>query len=500
MIEPAYLSVPPRLGSFGDEAIDLVAEAGLVLDEEQRLAVDAFLSFGPGGRWVALEQAIKEPRQNGKTTSVLEPVTAFDFFLLPPDRIVWTAHLFKTARDAFSDFERMIDTAPVMSRRVKRISRATDDMHIELHSGAKLEFLARAGGGGRGLKGKRVVMDEALYVQAVSMGALMPILSTRKGAQITYGSSAGKETSDHLGKLTRRGRRGGDPSLIYLEWCAPGSWDAPGCTRGVKCLHEDGMDGCALDNEEHWKRSNHSLETRITVEYVRDERRALPPREFGRERMGWDETLLAGERPISEKAWGDLVDIMSTMVDPVAVGIEVNNDRSASAIGVAGYREDGLIHLEVIKSAAGVSWAVPAVVALVKTWNPCAVVLDDRSEAASLLPDLKDEGLKQRSRDPEVTPAAGEIVVTTWASDLARACGGLHTRATETRGVRHLNQPELNDSVKGAVWRTLGDAKAWDRKAATTNPAPIFSVTLALHGLLTYGPSSSVVIEGSLMA
>jgi hypothetical protein len=61
----------------------------------------------PGGKWVALEEAIIESRQNGKTTNVVLPVVLFDLFMLPPDRIVWTAHLFKTARDAFDDFVRL---------------------------------------------------------------------------------------------------------------------------------------------------------------------------------------------------------------------------------------------------------------------------------------------------------------------------------------------------------------------------------------------------------
>ena len=492
MIEPAHLWIPPRMGSYGDEAIDLAAEAGVILDEEQCLAVDALLSYGPEGRWVALEQGIVEARQNGKTTSVLEPVTLFDLFLLEPDRIVWTAHLFKTAMDAFADFERMIEMSPTLSRRVKNISRDKADQHIELHNSAKLEFLARAGGGGRGLKGKRVVMDEALILSANSMGALMPILSTRPGAQITYGSSAGKATSDHLANLVRRGRKGNDPSLIWVEWCAPYGWENAPCEKGKRCPHVPDTEGCALDNEELWPQANHTLGKRITYDYVRAERRALPWQEFGRERLGWHEVIATGERPIGEKAWTDLIDILSKMVDPVAVGLHVNNDRDATAIGVAGYRSDGLVHVEVIKSAPGSAWAVDDVVTVVEKWSPCVVVLDDKSETASLLPDLKERGLKQRDRDPERAPGEGEIVVTTWSGDLARACGALHSRVVETATVRHLNQPELNDSIAGAVWRPLGNARAWDLKNATTNQAPLMAVTLALHGLLTYGPEPEV--------
>lgn len=485
MIEPAHLWIPDRVGSYGDEAVDLAGIAGRELDEEQALAVDAILSYKAGGRWAALESAVVEARQNGKTGGVLLPVVLFDLFLLEPDRIVWTAHLFRTARDAFNDFVRCVDSAPELSRRVKKVTYANGEESIELHSGAKLEFLARSKGGGRGLGGKRVVMDEALILSAESMGALMPTLSARPDPQITYGSSAGTETSDHLYHLKNRGRAGGDPSLIWVEWCAPGSWEDPPCELGVKCGHLPGTQGCVLDDEESWLRANPTLGKRITVDYVRAERRSLPPSEFGRERLGWHHTVLDGGRPIDEKSWMDLVDIASEPRDPVALAIDVLNDRSGAAIGVAGRREDGLVHVEVIKSAAGVSWVVDDIAKLVAKWRPCAVALDDRSEAASLIPDLRERGLEV-TREPR--RGTKDIVVTTWANDLARACGQLYDAVTDTKTVRHLNQRELNESVRGATWRPLGDARAWSRKEATTNPAPLIAVTLALHGLLEHGP------------
>lgn len=494
MIEPAHLWIPPRLGSYGDEAIDLAEEAGRTLDEEQRLGVDALLSYGPGGRWVALESAIIEARQNGKTAGVLLPVTLFDLFLLPPDRIVWTAHLFRTSRDAFNDFCACIETSAMLSKRVKKISYSHGEESIELHSGALLEFLARSSGGGRGLGGKRVVMDEALILAAGAMGALLPVLSARLDPQVNYGSSAGKATSEYLARLVARGRPGGDPSLIWVEFCAPGSWDEPPCELGKKCSHLVGTSGCALDDETNWPRANHTLPKRrangsgVGYDYVRAERRALPFREFGRERLGWHEAVLIGDSPISEKAWTDLVDITSTMTDPIALGVEVANDRSSAAIGAVGRRQDGLLHFEVIKSASGVSWVVDDTVKLNDRWKPCAIVIDDRSETASLLPDFKAAGLNVRDRDPEKVAAPDEVIVTTWASDLARASGAFYDAVTDTRTARHLNQEELNESIRGAAWRQLGDAKAWSRKDATTNPCPLISVTLGLHGLLIYGP------------
>lgn len=504
MIDPAYFWVPPRLGSYGDEAIDLAAEAGWDLDDEQKLAVDAFLSYGPGGRWAQLESVIIEPRQNGKTTRVLQPVTLFDLFLLPPDRIVWTAHLFRTSRDSFNDFHAAIKRTPMLSRRVKKVSESHGEEYIELHNGARMEFLARSSGGGRGLGGKRVVLDEALILDAGAMGALLPTLSARPDAQVNYGSSAGKETSTQLHALKKRGRAGGDPSLVYAEWCAPGSWEKPPCDLGKRCPHTVTTKGCALDNEEFWKQSNHAVRLgRITVEYLRNERRAFAGavREYGRERLGWHENVIEDGNAIDMKLWGDLKDPESVALDPVSVAFEVANDRSTSAIAIAGRREDGLIHLQVIKSAPGVSWVVDDVVELSELWGPCAIVVDDKSGAASLLPDLKERGLKVRPRDPERLPLHDEIVVTTWATDMARACGQLYDSIAERHNVRHLGQAELDESMRGAVWRTLSDAKAWSRKDALSDPSPLIAVTLALHGLLIYGPELETnEVEGALMA
>lgn len=494
MIEPAHFWVPERVGSFGDEAIDLAAEAGRILDDEQKLGVDALLSYGRGGRWIALESAIIEARQNGKTAGVLLPPTLFDLFLLPPDRIVWTAHLFRTARDAFDDFCACIEWSPTLSRRVKKITYGHGEECIELHNGATLEFLARSSGGGRGLGGKRVIFDEALVLPSNAVGALLPTLSARPDPQVNYGSSAGTARSEYLARLVRRGRKGGDPSLIWIEYCAPGSWKNPPCDKGKECTHMVGMPGCALDNEDFWQLANHTLDRRITRDYVRAERRALPIREFGRERMGWHEEVVSVEEPIPEKQWLDQIDIESEAGDPIVVSFEVANDRSTSAIAMAGRRSDGKVHVELIKSETGVGWVVDDLVTLRDKWSPCVFMLDDRSEAASLLPELRKRGFKVRPRDPDPKrkPKRDELIVTTWASDLARACGQFYDAVTDQdptkRILRHLNQPELNESVKGAAWRPLGNTRAWSRTDATTDPCPLIAATLAFGGLMTYGP------------
>jgi hypothetical protein len=475
LVAPAYLSVPPRSGSYGDEACDLVRLAGRELDAEQELAVDAMLSYGPGGRWAAFESAVIEARQNGKTGGVLLPVVLFDLFLLPADRIVWTAHLFRTARDAFNDFVGLISGTPELSRRVKKVTYANGEEAIELHSGAKLEFLARSKGGGRGLGGKRLVMDEALYLPAESMGALIPTLAARSGTgdpQINYGSSAGVQSSDHLRVLRDRGRGGGDPSLIWVEWCAPGSWDKPGCALGPDCPHTVGVDGCSLDNEDWWPLASPALGRRITFEYVRAERRALPPEEFGRERLGWyDDPVGAGV--VSLEAWSACRDEASAPSSRPVLAIDVSPGSRSASIAAVMWRPDGLPHVEIVAHSPGTEWVATRCAELARH-KPLDWVLDPTGPAGALLPELATVGVEPRQMT---------------GRDLGQACEAF-TSAVAIQGLRHLDDPVLARAIVAAGKRDIGDGLwAWSRRKSQADICPLVAATAAFWGLSVSPPA-----------
>lgn len=476
MIHPAFLSVPARKGSYGDEAIDLAERAGRVLDEEQQLGVDALLSYGPGGRWAALESAVVEARQNGKTAGVLLPVTLFDLFLMPPDRIVWTAHLFKTSRDAFEDFEACIAISPDLSRRVKQVNHGRGEESIELHNGAKLEFLARSKGGGRGLGGKRVVMDEALFLAASAMGALMPTLSARPDPQINYGSSGAFDTSDHLHRLKDRGRSGSDPSLIWVEWCAPGSWRDPPCAAGKKCSHMPGaVVGCALDDEELWLQANHTLGKRITTSYVRAERMALPPLEFGRERLGWHQPQAEAGKAITAEQWAKLLDGESQRVGDVAIAVDISPTRDYAAIALWGRREDGLGHGLIVAYRPGTEWVLEELVRWRDALNPVGIGAG-RQVAASLEGEAFDDtGIRVPTKADE--PEYGDLVVL-GSTDMAAATSQI-LDAVKQETFRHTGQRELDASVAGAKTKVTEFSEIWTRKDLESDTSPLVALTFA---------------------
>lgn len=470
LIEPAHLWIPPRTGSYGDEAIDLARLAGRELDPEQELAVDAMLSYGPGGKWSAFETAIVEARQNGKTGGALLPVVMFDLFLLPPDRIVWTAHLFRTARDAFNDLDQMIAATPELSKRVKQISYGKGAEAIELHNGACLEFLARSEGGGRGLGGKRIVFDEALFLAADSMGALIPTLAARSvtgDPQLMYGSSAAVLSSDHLRVIRDRGRKGGDPSLMYVEWCAPGDWDNPGCDDGPECTHMVGTAGCALDDETLWPLANHALGKRISYQYVRNERRSMPtPEQFGRERLGWHtDPVGAGTLPV--EAWAACFDADSAPTTRPVFMIDASPGLRSVAIIAAMRRPDGLPHIEVVDYGPGHTWA-PGRASDLNSHRPLDWVIDPSGPAGALLPDLLAAGIEPTQMSTR---------------DMGQACEAFGA-AVEGRDVRHLDDPVIRKALGGAGRRDVGDGLwIWSRRKSDVDICPLVGATGALWGL-----------------
>jgi len=474
VVAPAYLSIPPRTGSYGAEAIDLALMAGRDLDEEQRVSVDAMLSFGPGGRSAAMETCRIEPRQNGKTGGELIPVVLFDLFLTPPDRIVWTAHLFRTARDAFNDFDTMIEATAELSKRVKKISYSHGEEYVELHNGARLEFLARSKGGGRGLGGKRIVMDEALFLSAEAMGALIPTLAARSmngDPQINYASSAGVLGSDHLRGLRDRGRKGGDPSLVYIEHCAPGGWDTPGCFLGPECPHTPGTDGCALDDETLWPLANPALGRRISYDYIRAERRALPPEEFGRERLGWF-TEPAGVGGVPLEQWSACADEQSKSTGRPVFMIDASPGSRSAAIVAAMYRPDGFPHLEVVAHGPGTDWVAARCSDLTKH-KPLDWVIDPGGPAGALLAELLAVGIEPRQMS---------------GRDLGQACEAF-AAAVADKALRHLGDPLLARAITAAGRRDIGDGLwAWSRRKSDTDISPLVAATGAHWGLSVSPP------------
>ena len=96
---PRLEHCPPFFTTAGDDAIDLAAVAGLVLDPWQQHVLRGALGERQDGRWTAFRACLVVPRQNGKN-ALLEARELAGLFLFGERMIMHTAHEYKTARES----------------------------------------------------------------------------------------------------------------------------------------------------------------------------------------------------------------------------------------------------------------------------------------------------------------------------------------------------------------------------------------------------------------
>ena len=98
--------------SAADDAIELAAMAGLVLDDWQQFVLRNSLGERADGTWAAPTVGLVCPRQNGKN-AILEARELAGLFVFKESVIVHSAHEQATASEQFRRVESLIDAAVV---------------------------------------------------------------------------------------------------------------------------------------------------------------------------------------------------------------------------------------------------------------------------------------------------------------------------------------------------------------------------------------------------
>lgn len=472
--------MPQYTTSAGHEAADLAAQAGLILDEWQRLALVDLLGERADGRWSAFEGAVIVPRQNGKG-AIIEARELFGLFLGGEKLILHSAHEYKTAQEAFLRIKALVEGSSDLSRQVSAIREANGEQQIILRSGARLRFVARSKGSGRGFSGDLNILDEAYALTRTQLAALMPTMSARPNPQILYFSTPPDEDTAPLPEdavlpaLRERGLVGG-PRLAYLEWSPPD--DVPYDPADPEVLYA----------------TNPAAGIRITEEFAEAELAALGPAKYSVERLGAWPKKGAEWRVIPEADWLAAGDPDSAMVDPVAMAAVVSSDRAWVSIVAAGARSDGLLHVELV-ARVGVGDALARIKALTERWSPCAWVVDEGGPSKSLAESVEAAGIELTK--PTMRDVAGA------AGALYDGIAGRPQPDPETgqvgedpRVIRWCCREELLEAltaaVAGAVKRPLGAGWAWDQLAAAVDIGPLIAVGNALWGYVTRPPDEDI--------
>lgn len=481
--------------SLGPEAVELARRAGLEADPWQADSLEVMCGVRADGKWACFEYAEWVPRQNGKGGAL--EIRALAGLLLFGERLImWSAHEYKTAMEAFLRVENLVkalgtqinpktDTHWDVDGILIKICRTNGEEGFERYDEkgrlvGRIKFIARSKGSGRGFSGDLNIIDEAFAYTNSQHRALLPTVSARPNGQFIYTSSPplDGETGEVMYRLRHRGdptleRPDGeaawsqDPSLGYRDWGAGGDLD-----------HLDEID---LDSRDLWQATNPACPHRITLETIARERLSMAARDFAQERLGiWPAQSKAAGVLLRPEQWKAMRDPESKRHGDVVLMPDVTPMRDHGSIGLFGLREDGLEHVQLIDYRPGATWMVKRMVELHEALDPLCWVIDTKNGTAAFLAELAEHGIRVPD-DPE-HPHRGAVLLLDVAG-VALATGQF-INAYELQALRHIGQQPLDDAVGNVKARPIGDQGqiAWGRRISDVDIGPVVTITGARYG------------------
>lgn len=167
-------------------------------------------------------------------------------------------------------------------------------------------------------------------------------------------------------------------------------------------------------------------------------------------------------------------------IEACALGVEVSEDRLHTSIGMASRRAgEQAVVVELLAYLDGTQAGVAEVLRYADELSALAVVIDPRSQAATLIRPLEDAKVKRLT-----LPSTSDVVVAhgQFIDDLAAG------------RLRHVAHPRLTEAARAGEQRRLAGAQTWERRVAV-DVSPLTAVTLALWGLASAkAPPAPLVI------
>lgn len=445
---PKLRYVPSARSNSWEDVADLAASLGVPLDDWQESALEASMGERTDGRWASKFIGMSAPRQNGKSQLIVARALA-GVLLFGEKLIIVSAHETDTAREVWNRIIDVIESNPTLEARVSARMNAVNRESLTFGYGLDKQVVklkARSQSGSRGFSADCLLLDEAQILGKQAWGSIVPTMSARPNPQAWLFGTPPTETDDPFAfARVRDSAMKGRARHCWLEWCADPEDD--------------------YDDPETWVKANPSYGVRVSHEACADDRGALDDEQFARERLGmW--SVDVARRVIDADSWAIVADAASVAVDGFALAVDVAPDRSVASVALAGVRSDGLWHVELDEHRVGVGWVVPWVKSRCENNTIRAVVVDERSPAASLLDEFDKVKIK---------------VTTTSARDMAKACGQFYDGVMDAR-LKHTDQPQVNVALSVAGKRPLGDAWAWNRRNSNADITPLVAETLALWG------------------
>lgn len=493
--------------SKGFSAVDFAEQVlGWELIPWQRWLLIHALELRPDGKFRFRTVLILVARQNGKT-SLVEVKNLWKMFVEGVSLIINVAQDLDVAEESWDNAVAIIEGIPELDAEKNLVKEGNGKKTLRLNNGSRWKPKAAGRRPGRGLSGDDVNLDELREHQKWdAWAAVTKTRNARPNPQTWAYSNAGDDKSIVLNTLRDAAVAAIEnpaddifaqlaqmPDLAALaaeaaesfglfEWSAP---DDIKCTCMEKAPGRPHDAQCRLWDRDAWAQANPSLGYTITEATIASDLLTDPEEIFRTEVLC---QRVPGIEPpkIPLTQWANCGDPASQISGAVVLTWEVSWDRNFGAILAAGYRADGIPHLEMIEYRPGADWIPARFDQICSRQTVAAVIHDPAAPAASLLPDITKAIRERLDLASHVDLPANLEPKPLTLREVAQGCGRLYD-ATKDKQVRHLGDDRLLEMLRKSAWRSLSDMWAWDRKDAAADICGLVGVTNTLQGLTLYG-------------
>lgn len=448
-------------------------------------------------------------RQNGKST-VMKVLALWLMYVYGTRLILGTAQDLSVAEDLWEETVQMAEEDEDLAAEIRKVTTRNGARAFVLDSGAQYKVKAASRRGGRGKTAEVVVLDELREHQNFDAWAAITKTTLSLAEYLIIGlSNAGDPKSVVLRHLRRMAHLAlGDPDGI---WSGTDD-DAEDVADELEEYDGDDVEpddlaifewsaapGSNPGDRDQWAQANPSMNYTLPERNLASAFKKDPPDVWLTECLcQWPDFAADGLFPAGQ--WEAGIDVDSRIAEgaPRSFSVDVAWDRTASSIAVAGRREDGLMHTEVVANRAGTAWVLDWFddeARIARNGGRMTVVVQAKgAPVASLIDDLK---------------TLEHLDVVEWGgTDLGAGCGkyfdlvkasGLVERdglPPVRGGLVHLPQPILNVAAQNAVAKPLGDSWVLNRKGSASDISPLHaSVGAVWHALQHEPPPDRSVYE-----
>lgn len=440
--------VAPKYDTTELRAVRLLKAGGLLLDPWQSDVLDDWMAYNAGGKWVCKTCGGSVPRQNGK--SLLVQGRADVGMLTRAERVIYTAHLQKTATETFEEMAAFFDQ-DCFKKYLKDIKTAIGREQIILKSGAKIKFLARTRNGGRGQHGDLLIFDEAQELDDNQQSSFIPAISASLNPQTIYVGTPPDDptTGTVFRKIRQDAIDGKTKSTAWFEYSIP------------KIVN--------VSDPDLWFATNPALGRRIQLTTVESELEQMAEDTFARERLGyWSPIIIQHlDYAIDSKVWDACRSDELKPEGKTAYGIKFSADGSEVCLCGAVIPQEGVPRISLIErrpTGLGTQWLADWL--KVRYDKACCVVIDGRNGVDVLIDKIVD-----------VWKYKGSVIRPT-AKDMIAAVSLLMDSLSEQTVSWYSGQTDLRDSATMSTRRAISGGWGFGGE----NSAPIEACALALWG------------------